>query len=84
MVSSIIQNLTRLPPADLSKIAQAAGGQRPSAGTCRPKQEAGAYEETARWETGRQACREAVKRARQRLAFRCVRCVPTLGLSIDA
>jgi hypothetical protein len=62
-VSSITENVTRVPPADLSKIAQAAGGQRPSAGAYRPTEaEAGAYEETARWETGRQACREAVKR----------------------
>jgi hypothetical protein len=55
VVSSITENVTRVPPADLSKIAQAARttslSRRLSA-----EAEAGAYEETARWETGRQAC----------------------------
>ncbi len=54
MVSSITQHVKRVPPADLFKIAQAAGGQRPSAGACRPKQK--------RARTKKRAVKRPVKR----------------------
>ena len=62
MVSSITQHVTRVPPAELSKIAQAAREDNDRSRGLPAEAEAGAYEETARWETGRQACHEAETR----------------------
>ncbi len=59
MVSSITQHVKRVPPADLFKIAQAAGGQRPSAGACRPKQKRA---RTKKRPAGKRAVKRAVKR----------------------